>query len=227
MNRNGIRELAGTLLMMRRARTCRYSTAGRSRAPEGRPSSKSGACASSPASVQRSAVGGGHDPMLHEHMFVRQLRPVPCRFAPMEDLVTMLACMAAFQGLIGHAARSGHAFESDGVIAAIVPGLSELAIANAAVYTDPARLAASFQARRPPTRMQASAARWSGPARRRRRAGRAPRGRLRARLGGPRDDARSLAAAADDDPLDDWSDAPDPEEVAGIVERSYGLADGA
>jgi GNAT superfamily N-acetyltransferase len=31
----------------------------------------------------------------------------------------------------------------------------------------------------------------------------------------------------DDDPLDDWSDTPDPEEVAGIVERSYGLADGA
>jgi GNAT superfamily N-acetyltransferase len=32
---------------------------------------------------------------------------------------------------------------------------------------------------------------------------------------------------ADDDPLDEWSDEPDPEEVAGIVERSYGLADGA
>ncbi len=31
----------------------------------------------------------------------------------------------------------------------------------------------------------------------------------------------------DDDPLDDWTDAPDPEEIAPIVERSYGLADGA
>ena len=56
----------------------------------------------------------------------------------------MLACMAAFQGLLGHAARAGCAFESDGVIAAIVPGLSELAIANAAVYADPARLAAAL-----------------------------------------------------------------------------------
>ncbi len=142
--------------------------------------------------------------------------------------MTMLACMAAFQGLIGHAARSGHAFESDGVIAAIVPGLSELAIANAAVYTDPTRLAAALP-------QLESAYEDAGVG--------------RSMVWVPPDDDVAPAVLreagyaldseapamtldlsqlpADDDPLDDWSDAPDPDEVAGIVERSYGLADGA
>ena len=31
---------------------------------------------------------------------------------------------------------------------------------------------------------------------------------------------------AEDDPPEDWTDSPDPEEIAQIVERSFGLADG-
>jgi GNAT superfamily N-acetyltransferase len=145
-----------------------------------------------------------------------------------DELVTMLACMAAFHGLIGRAARGGLAFESDGVIAAVVPGLAELAIANAAVYADPAGLAVALP-------MLESAYQDAGV---RRSMVWVPPGDERApevlREAGYALDAEAPAMAldltrmpAEDDPLDDWSDEPDPEEVAQIVERSYGLADGA
>jgi GNAT superfamily N-acetyltransferase len=146
----------------------------------------------------------------------------------MEELVTMLACMAAFQGLLGHAARGGCAFESDGVIAAIVPGLSELAIANAVVYSDPARLAEilpKLQTAYEDAGVDRSMV-WVPPD-----DDVAPDV---LREAGYALDSEAPAMAldlsrlpVDDDPLDDWSDTPDPEEVAGIVERSYGLADGA
>ena len=142
--------------------------------------------------------------------------------------MTMLACMAAFQGLIGQAARGGHAFESDGVIAAIVPGLSELAIANATVYRDPTRLAAALP-QLETAYQDAGVGRsmvWVPPD-----DDVAP---AVLREAGYALDSEAPAMTldlsqlpADDDPLDDWSDEPDPEEVAGIVERSYGLADGA
>jgi len=48
--------------------------------------------------------------------------------------------MSAFQAALGLAARGGRAFERDGVMAAIVPGLPDLALANAAVYRDAAGL---------------------------------------------------------------------------------------
>src|SRR3954469_19818938 len=52
----------------------------------------------------------------------------------MDELATMFACMAAFHAALGLAARGGRPFERDGVVAAIVPGLPDMAIANAAVF---------------------------------------------------------------------------------------------
>jgi GNAT superfamily N-acetyltransferase len=146
----------------------------------------------------------------------------------MDELVTMLACMAAFHGLLGHAARGGRAFDCDGVIAAVVPGLPELAIANAAVYDDSAGLAAALP-------LLESAYRDAGV---RRSMVWVPPGDERApdvlREAGYALDAEAPAMSldlarlpTDDDPLDDWTDEPDPEDVAQIVERSYGLPDGA
>ena len=53
----------------------------------------------------------------------------------------MLACMTAFQVALGMAARGGRRFEHEGLVAAIVPGLPDLAVANAGVYRDAAGLA--------------------------------------------------------------------------------------
>src|SRR4051794_27977920 len=62
----------------------------------------------------------------------------------MDELTTMFACMAAFHAALGLAARGGRAFTQDGVVAAIVPGLPDLAVANAAVYRDAAGLGAAL-----------------------------------------------------------------------------------
>src|SRR4051794_31206961 len=56
----------------------------------------------------------------------------------------MLACMAAFQAALGLAARGGSTFQRDGVTAAIVPGLPDLGLANAAVYRDAETLATAL-----------------------------------------------------------------------------------
>jgi hypothetical protein len=54
----------------------------------------------------------------------------------MDELETMFACVAAFHGLLGQAALGGQLLELSGVVAAIVPGLPDLTVANAAVYRD-------------------------------------------------------------------------------------------
>ena len=140
----------------------------------------------------------------------------------------MLACMTAFQLALGLAARGGRPFEDDGVIAAIVPGLPDLAIANAAVYRDAAGLASALPSlirayeeagvRRslvwvpPGDDVAHETLRGAGYER----GSEAPAMVLRLEL-----------LPADDDPPDDWTDTPDPAEIAHVVERSYGLADGA
>jgi GNAT superfamily N-acetyltransferase len=146
----------------------------------------------------------------------------------MDELATMFACMAAFQTALGVAARGGRSFERDGVVAAVVPGLPDLAIANAAVYRCAETLGSALPllgraydeagVRRsliwvPPDDDGAHAA---------------------LRAAGYSPDSESPAMALDlaclppeDDPPEDWSDAPDPSEMAEIVERSFGLQDGA
>src|ERR1700709_1579269 len=62
----------------------------------------------------------------------------------MDELTTMFACMAAFHTALGLAARGGRAFEQDGVVASIVPGLPDLPLANAAVYRSAAGLGAAL-----------------------------------------------------------------------------------
>ena len=140
----------------------------------------------------------------------------------------MFACMTAFQVALGLAARGGRPFEHEGLVAAIVPGLPDLALANAAVYRDAAGLARALPllerayedagVRRsliwvPPNDQRAYEA---------------------LRAAGYAADSEAPAMAldlallpAEDDPPDDWTDSPDPAEIAHIVERSYGLADGA
>jgi GNAT superfamily N-acetyltransferase len=145
-----------------------------------------------------------------------------------DELATMFACMTAFHVALGLSARGGRAFEREGVTAAIVPGLPDLAVANAAVYRDAAGLASALPLlerayedagiRRsliwvPPGDQHACQA-------------------LRAAGYAPDSEAPAMALQlallpAEDDPPDDWTDAPEPAEIAQIVERSYGLADGA
>jgi GNAT superfamily N-acetyltransferase len=145
----------------------------------------------------------------------------------MDELITMLACMAAFQGMVGRAARGGAVFEHDGVVAAIVPGLPDMMLANAAVYSDAAGLAHALPLLE----------RAYGSAGVRRSMVWVPPGDDAApevlRAAGYALDAEAPAMAldlteipAEDDPLDDWSDDPAPEELAQVVERSYGLDDG-
>ena len=140
----------------------------------------------------------------------------------------MLACMAAFQVALGLAATGGRAFEHEGVTAAIVPGLPDLALANAAVYQDAAGLEAALPAlaRAYDDAGVRRSLIWVPPG-----GDRAPAA-LRAAGYVPDREAPAMSLdlarlPPDDDPLDDWTDAPDPEEIAPIVERSYGLADGA
>jgi GNAT superfamily N-acetyltransferase len=140
----------------------------------------------------------------------------------------MLACMSAFQEALGLAARGGRAFELDGVMAAIVPGLPDLALANAAVYRDAAGLGLALPLLER-AYVDAGVRRsliWVPPG---------DEGAHDAlREAGYALDSEAPAMAldleclpAEDDPLDDWSDSPDPAEIAQIVERSYGLQDGA
>jgi GNAT superfamily N-acetyltransferase len=145
-----------------------------------------------------------------------------------DELTTMFACMTVFHMALGRAGRGGSAFAHDGVIAAIVPGLPDLAVVNAAVYRDAAGLASALPLlerayadagiRRsliwvPPDDQPAYEA-------------------LRVAGYAPDSEAPAMALQLallppEDDPLDDWTDAPEPAEIAHVVERSYGLADGA
>jgi GNAT superfamily N-acetyltransferase len=146
----------------------------------------------------------------------------------MDDLASMLACMARFHAAMGLAARGGWAVESDGVSAAVVPGLPDLALVNAAVYADAGRLAAVLPTLDAAYR-EAGVGRsmvWVPP-------GDAVAADALATAGYALD-AEAPAMLLDlaelpdeDDPLEDASDAPDPAEIALIVERSFGLPDGA
>lgn len=140
----------------------------------------------------------------------------------------MYDCMAGFHGSLGRAARGGELFEHGDVVASVVPGLPGLSIVNAAVYRD----AASLQAALPAlgrTYDEAGVERsmvWAPPG---------DGDALDAlRAGGYTRYAEAPAMAlelaslpAEDDPLDNWTDAPEQSELARIVERSYGLEDGA
>jgi GNAT superfamily N-acetyltransferase len=143
-----------------------------------------------------------------------------------DELASMLACIAAFQAALGLAARGGRAFEHEGVVAAIVPGLPELALANAAVYRRASVLGAAL-----PVLQQAyddagvtRSLIWVPPG------DEGAHAALRAAGYSPDSEAPAMTLdlarlPAEDDPPDDWTDAPDPGEIAHIVERSYGLAD--
>jgi GNAT superfamily N-acetyltransferase len=145
-----------------------------------------------------------------------------------EELATMLACMSAFQAALGLAARGGRAFERDGVTAAIVPGLPDLALANAAVYHEAAGLGSVLPLLER-AYVEAGVRRsliWVPPG------DEGARDALGAAGYALDSEAPAMALELDrlppeDDPLDDWSDTPDPAEIAQIVERSYGLQDGA
>jgi GNAT superfamily N-acetyltransferase len=146
----------------------------------------------------------------------------------MDEIATMFACMAAFQAALGLAARGGRAFELDGVVAAVVPGLPDLALANAAVYRDASTLGGALPVLER-VYEEAGVRRslvWVPPG------DEGAYASLRAAGYGP--DSEAPAMALDlarlppaDDPLEDWSAEPDPAEIAQIVERSYGLQDGA
>jgi GNAT superfamily N-acetyltransferase len=140
----------------------------------------------------------------------------------------MLACMSAFQEALGLAARGGRAFELDGVMAAIVPGLPDLALANAAVYRDAAGLGSALPLLER-AYVEAGVRRsliWVPPG------DEGAHDALRAAGYALDSEAPAMVLdlerlPAEDDPLDDWSDTPEPAEIAQIVERSYGLQDGA
>jgi GNAT superfamily N-acetyltransferase len=140
----------------------------------------------------------------------------------------MYGCMASFHRSLGRAARGGAVIEQDGVVAAVVPGLPDMGIANAAVYREPAGLAEAL-----PALAQAYEARdvarsmvWAAPDDDAAHAALAAAGYLcNAEAPAMALDLASLPQ--EDDPLDEWSDAPEPWELAQVVERSYGLADGA
>ncbi len=99
----------------------------------------------------------------------------------------MFACMAAFQVALGLAAPRRSHVRARGVIAAIVPGLPDLGLANAAVYRDAATLASALPplAQRVRRRGRPPVADL-GAAGRRGRARRAARGGVLARLRGAR-----------------------------------------
>lgn len=140
----------------------------------------------------------------------------------------MFACMTAFQVALGLAARGGRAFDREGVVAAIVPGLPDLALANAAVYRDSSRLADALPLLEQEY-LQAGVRRsliWVPPG------DEGAHATLRAAGYAPDSEAPAMALDLDrlppeDDPPDDWTDAPVPAEIAQVVERSYGLPDGA
>lgn len=146
----------------------------------------------------------------------------------MDELATMFACMAAFQAALGLSARGGSAFEVHGVVAAVVPGLPDLALANAAVYHSAATLgrALPLLERVYETAGVRRSLIWVPPG------DEGARAALRAAGYAPDSEAPAMLLdlarlPPEDDPLEDWSDAPDPTEIAQIVERSYGLQDGA
>jgi GNAT superfamily N-acetyltransferase len=145
-----------------------------------------------------------------------------------DELTSMFACMAAFHVALGLAATGGRPFEHEGVIAAIVPGLPDLAIANAAVYRDAGTLGSAL-----PLLQQAYDAAgvrrslcWVPPG------DEDAHVALRAAGYAPDSEAPAMALdlaqlPAEDDPPEDWTDSPEPEEIGQIVERSFGLADGS
>ncbi|MEO9175609.1 MAG: hypothetical protein ABI317_08850, partial [Gaiellales bacterium] len=136
----------------------------------------------------------------------------------MDALGTMYDCMAGFHRSLGRAARGGQVLEQAGVVAAIVPGLPGLAIVNATVYRDAASLGAALPALGRAYE-EAGVGRsmvWTTPG-----DGAAHDVLLAA---GYVRYAESPAMAleldqlpADDDPLDEWSDAPEPSELARVV----------
>jgi GNAT superfamily N-acetyltransferase len=146
----------------------------------------------------------------------------------MDELETMFACVAAFHGLLGQAALGGQLLELSGVVAAIVPGLPDLTVANAAVYRDADGLGRALPAlgRAYDEAGVARSIVWASPD-------------DATGLGHLREAGYSLYAESpamtldlsrlpvEDDPLDDWSDSPAPDEIASVVEGSYGLEDGA
>ncbi len=140
----------------------------------------------------------------------------------------MYGCMASFHRSLGRAARGGAVIEQDGVVAAVVPGLPGLVIANAAVYREAGGLAGAL-----PELAQAYEARdvarslvWAGPDDDAAHGALAAAGYVR-NAEAPAMSVDLASLPQEDDPLDEWSDAPEPWELAQVVERSYGLADGA
>jgi GNAT superfamily N-acetyltransferase len=140
----------------------------------------------------------------------------------------MYDCMAGFHRALGRVARGGEVVERADVVAAVVPGLPDLAIANAAAYRDPQSLQAALP-------LLGNAYERAGVERSLVWAPAADTAACDALAAAgysryaeaPAMELSLAALPADDDPLDDWSAAPDPGELARVVERSYGLADGA
>jgi GNAT superfamily N-acetyltransferase len=145
-----------------------------------------------------------------------------------DELAASCASMAAFYRVLGGAARGGRALERDGVVASVVPGLPDAGIANALVYRRAEGLVGAL-----PDAVAAwdaagvrIALAWVLPGDEAAEEGLAAHGF--ARRGEAPAMARELAdIAPDDDPLEDWTDAPAPAELAEIVERSYGLGEGS
>jgi GNAT superfamily N-acetyltransferase len=159
---------------------------------------------------------------------VRQSPLSPCRFGFVDALTTMYGCMAGFHRSLGRAARGGQVLEQGDVVAAVVPGLPGLAIANATVYREAESLGAALPelGRAYEETGVGRSMVWAAPADE-------DAHELLGRAGYVRyaeAPAMALELArlpAEDDPLDEWSDAPEPWELARVVERSYGLEDGS
>jgi GNAT superfamily N-acetyltransferase len=148
--------------------------------------------------------------------------------ASITGLGTMYACMAGFHRSLGRAARGGAVIEQDGVVAAVVPGLPGMGIVNAAVYRDAAGLAEAL-----PALAEAYEACdvgrsmvWAAPDDDAAHGALGVAGYVR-QAEAPAMALELASLPEEDDPLDEWSDAPEPWELAQVVERSYGLADGA
>jgi GNAT superfamily N-acetyltransferase len=145
-----------------------------------------------------------------------------------DALATMYDCMAGFHRSLGRVARGGRVIEQADVVAAVVPGLPGLAIANATVFREAESLRAALPVidRAYEETGVGRSMVWAAPADEEAHALLLAAGYVRY--------AESPAMAlgleglpAEDDPLDEWSDTPDPAELARVVERSFGLDDGA
>jgi GNAT superfamily N-acetyltransferase len=145
-----------------------------------------------------------------------------------DALATMYDCMAGFHRSLGRAARGGQVLEQADVVAAIVPGLPGLAIANATVYREAASLRAALPelCRAYEETGVGRSMVWAAPEDEEAHELLLGAGYVRYA------EAPAMALEldrlpAEDDPLDEWSDAPAPAELAQVVERSFGLEDGA